>query len=301
MASKVLQGIWRVADPKITLASAASIALGSACAAASGPLAVSWLLITVVGIFAIEAAKNASGEIFDFDSGTDSAVREEDRSPFSGGKRVLVDGWLTRAQTKVVAGVAYGTGVAAGLWIVVAREPAVLGFGVAGVALAYFYHAPPLRLSYRGFGEIAVATTYGPLIACGAYVVQRGDVSFDVLYLSLPLGLMIGAFLLINEFPDHDADASAGKRTLVVRLGKRRATALFAVVVGVASTLVLLAPLWGLPRTVWIASLGTIPAARAAARLARTVVTAEIVPAQRWTLMSFLLVSVGASVAMLVG
>ncbi len=295
-------GVWRLADPKITLASAASLLLGTALAARHGPLAWGWLGVTLAGIFCVEAAKNASGEIFDWDSGDDQAVTEADRSPFSGGKRVLVDGLMTRRQTAWVALAFYVAGILAGLAIAVWREPAVLWVGLAGVALAFFYHAPPFKLAYRGLGEVAVALTYGPLIAGGAYLVQRHTLGPDVVYLSIPLGLLIGAFLLINEFPDARADATAGKRTLVVRLGRRRAAWLFTWTILVAFVLVLLAPAFGLPVGVWLGVAGALPALAAAGRLRRhRDDTQEIIPAQGWTLLSFVVTSVAMSIGVVAG
>ena len=126
------EGIWRLADPKITLASVASLFLGTAAAARAGSLSWGWLALTVLGVFFIEVAKNASGEVVDFDSGTDAAVAPEDRSPFSGGKRVLVDGLLSRAQVLAVAAVAYGLAVAAGMAIVVAENRACSGSASSG-------------------------------------------------------------------------------------------------------------------------------------------------------------------------
>jgi 1,4-dihydroxy-2-naphthoate octaprenyltransferase len=250
--SRTATGIWRLADPKITMASAASLLLGASAAASAGPPTWGWLAATVVGIFFIEVAKNASGEVFDFDSGADLAVAPADRSPFSGGKRVLVDGLLTRAETFAVAAVGYVLAAVAGLGIVAAREPKVIWLGLLGTALAFFYHAPPLRLSYRGGGELAVAIAYGPLIAEGTYLVQHGHASPPLLWLSVALGLLIAAFLWINEFPDCAADAAAGKRTLVVRLGRRRAARAYGVLVAVAYLLLAAAPLIGLPSTVWL-------------------------------------------------
>lgn len=84
MTPAVRAGFWRLADPKISLASMASIFLGAAAAAHDGALAPGWLVLTILGIFAIEVAKNASGELFDWDSGADLAVVPEDRSPFFG-------------------------------------------------------------------------------------------------------------------------------------------------------------------------------------------------------------------------
>ena len=296
----IASGIWRLADPKISLASLASMFLGACAAAREGPLAVGWLAVTVAGIFAIEVAKNGSGEIFDFDSGTDLAVAPEDRSPFSGGKRVLVDGLLTRRQAATVAAVCYAAGAACGLAIVFLREPKVLWPGVAGMACAYFYHAPPLSLSYRGLGEAAVGICYGPLICSGTYLVQRGSVQAPVVALSLPLGMLIAAFLWINEFPDSRADRAAGKRTLVVRLGSRAASAVFVALIAAAFLLLLLEPLLGLPAGVRLGALGLIPAALAARTLSRNFDrTAQIVPAQRQALLAFLLLALGSGLGLL--
>lgn len=296
---RVLRGIWRIADPKITLASAASVFLGCAAAARGGRISWGWLGLTALGIFLLEAAKNASGELFDFDSGVDQAVAEEDRSPFSGGKRVLVDGLLTRRQTAGAAAAFYAGGVAVGLAVAVLREPRVLWLGLAGVALAFFYHAPPLRLSYRGLGELAVAVAYGPLICCGTYLVQRGQLPPWVVLLSLPLGLLVAAFLWVNEFPDFRADAAGGKRTLVVRLGRRRASRVFGAMVVAAYAGMALLPAAGLPLAVWLGGAGLPHGLAAAARLrAWPETTARVVPAQAWTLASFVLASLGAGLGL---
>jgi len=287
--------VWRVADPKITLASMSSLFLGACAAARDGAIPWAWLGVTVAGIFFLEAAKNASGEVFDWDSGADQAVAEADRSPFSGGKRVLVDGLLTRRQTLAMAAAFYSLGIAAGFLVVALREPRVLWFGAAGVALAFFYHAPPLRLSYRGLGELAVALAYGPLIAGGCYLVLRGALPAWVLWAPAPLALLVAAFLWINEFPDARADEAARKRTLVVRLGRRRAADAFAVIVAAALALVALLPLLGVPRGVWLGLVAAVPAVRAVLRLREAPEdTPRIVPAQGWTLLSFVVFALGA-------
>ena len=123
--SNVGAGVWRLSDPKISLASIASMTLATGAATRAGDLSSAWLALTVLGVLAIEIAKNASGEVVDWDSGVDVAVRADERTPFSGGKRVIVDGFLTRAQTLRVAAVAYATGIAIGVVIATLREPRV--------------------------------------------------------------------------------------------------------------------------------------------------------------------------------
>ena len=296
------QGIWRLADPKISLASAASMFLGACAAAAVVPLDWGWLGLTILGIFAIEVAKNASGEVFDFDSGADLAVASQDRTPFSGGKRVLVEGMLTREQTLLIAAVSYALGVGLGLSIALWRAPAVAGIGIIGVVLAYQYHAPPLKLSYRGLGELAVALCYGPLIALGTYIVQVREVSLTLMLAALPLGLLIAGFLWVNEFPDYAADKSVGKRTLVVRLGRERAAWAYLALEMVAFALIGLLPFFGASPFVLLGLIGLIPAiAGAVSFLKHPSDTARNVAVQRLALVAFLLTAFGEGVGFLIG
>jgi 1,4-dihydroxy-2-naphthoate octaprenyltransferase len=299
MNARFWKGLWRIADPRLTLASVSSVLLGAAAAAREHPLAWGWLAASLFGILCLEVAKNAYGEISDYDSGADLAVAPEDRSPFSGGRRVLVDGILTRREVAGITSVTYALSIASGLAIAVWREPWVLAAGLLGTALAWFYYARPLRLVYRGFGEVAVALAYGPVICCGTYLVQRHTVSLPVLLLSLPLGLLIAAFLWINEFPDYRADLGAGKRNLVVILGRKRASRVFAVIVLAAFAIQASLPALALPRAAWL-GLAALPLGVAAARRALTApeVTARIIPAQAWTLQSFVLLSLATSLGL---
>lgn len=300
MRDRFWTGFWRLADPKISLASFASLFLGACAAAAHGGLDYLWLAITVLGIFAIEIAKNASGEIFDFDSGNDQAIREEDRSPFSGGKRVLIDDLLTRNQTAGIAASFYVVGGLAGLSIVIWREPAIMWLGLTGLALAFFYHAPPLKFSYRGLGELAVAISYGPLIGTGTYLVQRGDIQVEILATSSLLGLLIASFLLINEFPDYHADQIAQKRTLVVRLRRGPASRFFGVLVGSVFLALMTLPLIGFPVTILLGLVSAVPAYRAVRQLVSDPdAVGNIIPAQAHTLVSFLLLALGVGLGFL--
>jgi 1,4-dihydroxy-2-naphthoate octaprenyltransferase len=248
----------------------------------------------VLGIFFIEVGKNASGEVVDFDSGTDQAITDADRSPFSGGKRVMVDGLLTRGQCWLIAASCFTAGIIIGLLIVIYREPQILGFGLAGVALAWYYHGGSIRLSYRGLGELAVACAYGPLVVCGTYLVQTGYLSIAVIYASLSLGLLVASFLVINEFPDYRADKACGKDNLVVRLGPKRSVTLYIATVTAAYLLLALASLWlaDAPGMLW-GLLGMAPAAIAIIRLLSAGgETSRLIPAQAATLASFLLMAV---------
>ena len=294
-------GVWRLADPKISLASFAGIFLGACVAAADTGLNWGWLALTVLAVFCVEVAKNAAGEVVDYDSGTDLAIVDSERSPFSGGKRVLVDGLLTRRQTWAIAAVFFLAAIAIGLVIVFLRDSRVLALGVLGIALAWYYHGGSLRLSYRGLGELAVALAYGPLVVCGTYFVQTGYISAPLLHASMALGLLVAAFLWINEFPDYRADKQAGKNNLVVRLGLERAALCYVVLLGTVYFWLVLGAvnypwarglLWGL--------IGILPAVFSAWRLLESEgITQKLIPAQVACLASFLLMATGAGLGYL--
>lgn len=291
-------GFWRLADPKITLASMSSIFLGACLAAAHGEIHGGWLAMTVFGFFAVEVAKNASGDIYDYD--TDMAVAMPDRTDFSGGKRVLVEGLLSKTETWGIAIVFYLLGIAAGILIVVFREPLAVWPGVIGLILAWSYNGPPGRFAYRGLGELDVAICYGPLICVSAYLIQTGEVNSDVILISIPLGILIAAFLWINEFPDFEADRGNGKRNLVVRLGRHRASRVMPLLQGSAFLLLAALPLLGLPRGVWLGLPAIVPATWVAIRTwqdpERCYRQASV---SAGALVSFLLLSLGSGVGVL--
>ncbi len=302
MSGSYWQGFWRLADPKISLASFAGMFLAACMAAADQGLAWGWLALTVAGVFCVEVAKNASGELVDYDSGTDLAITPADRSPFSGGKRVLVDMLLTRDQTHALTARFFAAAIAIGMVIVLWRDSRVLGFGLAGIALAWCYHGGPLRLSYRGCGELAVALAYGPLMVCGTYLVQTVSPQRTATARIRGLGLLVAAFLWINEFPDYQADRQAGKNNLVVRLGLENAARLRAA--GLCRLHLAAADGLVLPRRQWLAgwAAGRFPGIWSAWRLLHSKgVTARVIPAQIAALASFLLLAIGAGLGYLLG
>ena len=86
--------------------------------------------------------------------------------------------------------------------------------------ISVFYTAPPFRFVHRGIGEICVFLGFGPIMTIGAYFVQAKAWSWEAIYASLPVAILIALVLYVNEVPDRPGDAKAGKRTLPVRWTK---------------------------------------------------------------------------------
>lgn len=266
---RVWKGFWQLADPKIWIASTVPMFVAAAYAyGKTGEFDLFWFVVSVIGIYLIEIGKNAVNEFVDYKSGVDTFVTPDKRTPFSGGKKTIVEGKLTVEETVIIALVTILVSCAIGLAIVIFREPRVFIVGLAGVLIAVFYSLPPFKLSYRGFGEIAVGITFGPLIVIGMYLVMTHHVSIDVLLVSLPIGFLITNVLWINQYPDYEADLKGHKYNLLVRIGKQKGVIVYAsLYVAAYLSLALIALVTKNP--IWIVTFITIPLAVRSVNVAR--------------------------------
>jgi 1,4-dihydroxy-2-naphthoate octaprenyltransferase len=181
-------------------------------------------------------------DYFDYKSGNDLMVKHQ--NPFAGGGRILTAGLISPAKHLAVSLSSLVLGCLIGFYLVFAQGlPMLLWLGLVGVISAYFYVGPPLKLAYRGVGEIIVGLNFGPIMTLGSYYVQTGSWSLAALtepfLASLPIGLLIAAVLWINEFPDIDADRAVGKKTLVLRLGHIRSVSVFIILLAASYLLVI--------------------------------------------------------------
>jgi 1,4-dihydroxy-2-naphthoate octaprenyltransferase len=117
-----------------------------------------------------------------------------------------------------------------GILLFLEKGPAVLLFGIAGIALGVLYSLGPVKLSSLGIGEVAVAVAFGVLPVTGAAWLQGASIDTALVLFSLPVSAWVFAILFINEVPDMEADGSTGKNTLPVRLGLSGASRLYFVV-----------------------------------------------------------------------
>jgi len=148
---------------------------------------------------------------------------------FSGGSRVLVKGLLPPKVALYLGYVCLMGGMSMGLWLYVRYQtgPWTLLLGGIGVFSGFFYSGRPIRWAYRGLGEILIGFCYSWLpIATGFYLFS-GFFNQEIFFLSIPVGLSIFNVILINEFPDEEADRKIGKKNLVVRFGKERMAELY--------------------------------------------------------------------------
>ena len=243
-------------------ATIAPVLIGLAIAATHGFFDPLSAVLTIVGAAFVQLGLNVANDVFDASLGADDA--NVTPTQYSGGSRVIQYGLLSRSQMATLATAFYLAAAAIGLVLLGIRgSPALLVIGVIGIILSIEYTAPPLKLVYRGLGEIAVALGFGPFMLVGAYVVQsRGALAWEPFVASIPLALLVALILYVNEIPDRRGDARAGKRTLPVRFSPAAVVRGYDIAIALAYAAIVAGVALGVLPLPALAVLLTIPMAR---------------------------------------
>ncbi len=207
--------------------------------------------LAMLAIISVHAAANVLNDVIDERTGNDT-LNTDRIFPFTGGSRFIQNAVLSPGRMMALVKGLLVVSVLLGGILVVLKGPAVLFFGLCGVALGVFYSLPPVSLSARGLGEVSVGLATGLLPLVGGSWLQSGGVDLDVLMLSVPASMWVMAILLINEFPDRRADAQVNRNTFVVRFGVDSTRHLYVLLHAVALTalgvltIVGSLPIWGI-------------------------------------------------------
>jgi 1,4-dihydroxy-2-naphthoate octaprenyltransferase len=217
----------------------------------------------LLGSVFIQIGTNLSNDYSDARRGADT----EDRL---GPVRVTAGGLMPPRQVLIGTYVAFGLAVAAGAYLIAIAGWQLLLVGAASILAGILYTGGPRPYGYEGLGEVFVFLFFGVVAVVGSYFVQTEHLRWEAFALSVPVGLLAAAILLVNNIRDADTDRRAGKRTLAVRLGRDGARRLFvACVVGSFATVPIVAAFGDVSPLVLLALL----AAPVAVPLTRVVLT----------------------------
>jgi 1,4-dihydroxy-2-naphthoate polyprenyltransferase len=201
------------------------VLVGTALAAGpGGEFHVLTFIATLVGAIFIQVGTNLSNDYSDARRGADT----EDRL---GPVRVTAGGLVPPKQVLIATYVSFGLAVLVGLYLVAVAGPALLLIGAASILAGVLYTGGPRPYGYEGLGELFVFLFFGIVAVTGSYYVQTEELRWEAFALAVPVGLLAAAILVVNNVRDLETDRRAGKRTLAVRLGRRRARDLYAAMV----------------------------------------------------------------------
>ena len=177
-------------------------------------------ILIFAGVMALHASVDLLNDFWDFKRGIDTKTK---RTKMSGGTGVLPEG-LLKPSSVYRAGVAFLIiGSAIGAYFVITDGiiiAVILGFAIVSI---YFYST---KIVDSGMGEFFVAVK-GAMIVLGTFFIQSGSITFEAILAGVAVGSLSSLVLFIASFPDHDADKSKGRKTLVIALGKKKAVNVF--------------------------------------------------------------------------
>lgn len=204
-------GAWvAAARPKTLSAAAVPVAIGCALAAADGKLI--WQVGVLCLAFAclMQIAANMINDLGDYLKGSDTAER-------LGPPRACAEGWITPKAMAAGIAVTITAACATGLCLLFWGSLGLVVVGVAVVLFAALY----TPLAYRGMGDLLVVLFFGAVPVGFTYYIMADSWNLLAIAAGVACGLVVDTLLTINNFRDREQDAAGGKRTLVVRLGRR--------------------------------------------------------------------------------
>ncbi|MDE1764860.1 MAG: prenyltransferase [Thaumarchaeota archaeon] len=179
---------------------------------------VEFAALTLVGVVALHGSVDLLNDYWDYKRNIDTETR---RTRFSGGTGVLPEGLLKPSEVYRAGVILLIIGASIGAYFVFERGitiAIILGFAVISI---YFYST---RIVDSGLGEVFVAIK-GAMIVLGTYFVQSSQITAEPVLAGIVSGILSSTVLFVNSFPDHDADKSHGRKTLVILLGRQKAAA----------------------------------------------------------------------------
>ncbi len=205
--------------PQFLTASASPVLVGSALGfAIAGTFNWPLFLLALFGMMALHAGANIANDYFDSVSGNDWLNKNV--TPFSGGRQFIQQNILSPKATLAASILCLALSVSLGLVILyLTHSLFILILGIVGLLGGFFYTAPPVKLGYRGVGEIAIAFLFGILPVYGSYYLQTGLIDITPLPSACVVGILIFLIIFVNEFPDLPADSAVNKKNLIVRFG----------------------------------------------------------------------------------
>ena len=209
--------------PQFLLLSVVLAFLGTCIAWYDGYFHLGYALLAFFGLLLCHISVNVLNDYFDYRSGIDLEVK---RTPFSGGSGILPAGLLKPRQVFWFGLVSFLLAVPIGVYFVIARGWLLLPLLLVA-AICILLYTP--FITKVGWPEWAPGVGMGALPVLGVYFVQTTAYTLPAIVACIPSGILVHNLLLLNEFPDAEADSKAGRKTLPIVAGKTKAGMVYSV------------------------------------------------------------------------
>lgn len=228
--------IWiNAARPRTLPAAVAPVLVGSSVAwqQSDGLPRLGGFIAALLASILIQIGTNLANDYSDARRGTDSTDR-------LGPVRITAAGLATPAKVLWAAWIAFGLSIVAGLYLTWLAGPVILLIGALSITAGALYTGGPRPYGYSGLGEVFVFLFFGLIAVNGSYYVQTEALDGGAFGLSITVGLLATAILVVNNIRDIDSDRRAGKMTLAARFGRQWTRKLFRTVMTLSLVALLL-------------------------------------------------------------
>ena len=209
-----LQAWFLALRPKTLTVSLSPVILGTAVAwHFQGRLLWGPLLAAIAAAALIQVGTNLFNDVGDYLRGTDTPDR-------LGPPRATAQGWLTPAQVKTGAWLAFALALLCGFYLARHGGWPIVFIGLASLAAGWAYTGGPFPIAYRPLGEVFVWVFFGLVAVGGSYYLQTLALGSSALIAGSLIGIHAAAVITVNNYRDLDGDARSGKNTLAVIMGR---------------------------------------------------------------------------------
>lgn len=212
---------WRMIRPHTLTASFIPVLLGTFIVIDEVELKWGLFLAMLVASVLIQIATNLFNEYYDYKRGLDH------EGSIGIGGSIVRDGFTPNQVLGIALGM-YGVAAVLGLYIAASTSWHLIWIGLLSMVVGYLYTGGPLPIAYTPFGELIAGLFMGYVIIGISGYIQIGTVTTELLLVSFPMALLIGAILLANNIRDLDNDKVNGRKTIACLVGHRRAVLVLA-------------------------------------------------------------------------
>ncbi len=209
--------------PQFLILSVVLAFLGTTIAWYGNSFNIWYAVLAGFGLILTHASVNIFNDYFDYRSGIDLKTR---RTPFSGGSGLIPAGKLSQRQVFILGTIIFIMAVPIGIYFITVSGILLLPLLLVAAFLIILYSPFILK---RPWPEWSAGVGLGALPVLGFYFIQTGTYTSDAVIAAIPSALLVHNLLLLNEFPDIEADATARRQTVPIKLGRRKAAIIFTV------------------------------------------------------------------------
>lgn len=221
-----------IALPQSLLPAIAAIALSY------GSQDFSWIaaLACFFGVMSAHLGMNLFDDWFDYRVDSAKVRKEVGHSGFRGRMvkyPYLESGEATHKQLLVVASLFLAFAGAMGVIVFIIRGLNVAWWALAGLVIGLSYSGGPLKLGFRGLGELVIFTMFGPLMMTGIHYAVTGVVSPKIIWLSVSVGLLVTNIVYSHSILDAVPDKKMGKTTMAHLMGSDKGMIVLSVLINI--------------------------------------------------------------------